>query len=103
MHISITVMALNLALPLLGSNAPAWHGDYGQARQASQSSGRPLAIFVIPSTDEPAQATQEGKFSPELAKILADQYVCVVLDPARNRASIRRTTAGCSGNAELHQ
>ena len=75
-------VALVCSLFATGS-APVWHRSYGQALEAGQRFGLPVAIFVA-AGDDADQILHKGEMSNEIRKVLAEQYVCVVLDPARD-------------------
>jgi hypothetical protein len=81
MYTSLTCLALACTIPLTGLNAPLVHSSYGDAKEASRRSGRPMAVFVAKANAvEPV--LQEGALSAQARKVLAERYVCVVLDPS---------------------
>jgi hypothetical protein len=85
MRTSIGSLALAsfLVAPLAASAQEiAWRG-YHEGQEQGQKAGKPLAVFAGIGPAGPEQLIEEGSFSPEVRKILADGYVCVYLDANR--------------------
>ena len=82
MHTSVTCLAVALLLSGAGPDESLVHRSYHQALEAGQRLGKPLAIFVVKGAASYEQTLQEGQTNPELMKVLAEQYVSVVIDAA---------------------
>jgi hypothetical protein len=84
MYTSLT--CLLLACSALVSTLPtsAAQTSYGEAKEASRLSGRPLVVFVASgATGE--RASMDGELTPQARKVLTEQYVYVVLDANADR------------------
>lgn len=79
MYTSVTCLALACSLSVVGTENPVWHQNYGKALEAGLKMNRPVAVFVARKA-QPGQATQDGLLSPDVRKVLANQYVCVLVD-----------------------
>jgi hypothetical protein len=79
-------------LPSASADEVVWQKSYRQAQEHGQKAGKPLAVFVGVGQTSPEQTVQEGSFSNEITKILADHYVCVYLDADRpeNRSLVEQ-------------
>ena len=83
MHTSVTVLAVVLSHAGAGPDEPMVHRSYHQALEEGQRLGKPLAIFVVKGATSHEQTLIEAQTSPELTKVLAEQYVSVVIDAAK--------------------
>jgi hypothetical protein len=65
-------------------DTPVWQKSYGGALEAGQKQGRPVAVFVGSGPQGQAALVKDGHFSPELLKVLAQNYVCLYLDRSQS-------------------
>src|SRR3954449_651734 len=77
------VLAGFLVAPLAASAQEVNWRSYPEAQEQGQKAGKPLAVFAGVGPGGPEQFIEEGALTPEVRKILADQYVCVYLDANR--------------------
>jgi hypothetical protein len=87
MYIPLTCLFLAGSALLATSPTSVAQNNYSEGLALSRQSGRPLVVFVATSTTG-ERASMEGKLTPEARKILAEQYVYVVLDAKADRALI---------------
>jgi hypothetical protein len=84
---SIGLLALSVLLAgsasAVSAQEIAWKRSYQEGRLQGQKTGKPLAVF-IGAGSTPEKAIPEGTLGSAIRKILADHYVCVHLDAARD-------------------
>jgi hypothetical protein len=80
MYTSFLLVALSgLVAPADTTASPAWLTDYSKASQIVARANKPLAVFLGAQADK---VSSEGQLSPEAKQFLADNYVCLHIDPA---------------------
>jgi hypothetical protein len=81
MYTSFALVALSSTLVASShQDGPTWQKDYVQARKIGQTEKRPLAVVIGQGADGCDKVCRDGKLSPELQKMLAQNYVCVYID-----------------------
>ena len=81
MYTSVALVALTSTLVASShQEGPTWQKDYVQARKLGQTEKKPLAVVFGQGADGCDKVCREGKLSPELQKMLAQNYVCVYID-----------------------
>ena len=82
MNTSIFAVVLTGAL-LSGQNgAPTWHNDYSKAQQQGIAQQKPLVVVFAPGAKAWTKVVRDANPSADVAKMLADKYVCVCVDTA---------------------
>jgi hypothetical protein len=79
MNTAILSLVLTGAL-LAGQNAATWQNDYGQARQQAAAQKKPLAVVFGSGSNGWTKVVREDRPSPDVTKVLAEQYICVYVD-----------------------
>jgi hypothetical protein len=75
MYTSIVLVALmgpGAAPQTQVSEVPSWQDNYTAARKLGQQENKPLAVFI--------GRGEKGKLTPEVQKLLAENYVCVYVN-----------------------
>jgi hypothetical protein len=84
LNTSILTIALAGAL-MPGLNlAPTWHTNYGLAQQQSAAQKKPLVVVFGSGANGWAKVIRAEAPTPEVAKLLFDNYVCVYVDTANS-------------------
>lgn len=80
MNTSILSIALASSL-LVGNNvAPSWQTSYFSAQSQVASQKKPMVVVFGTGANGWAKVVRSESPSPEVSKILAEQYVCVYVD-----------------------
>jgi hypothetical protein len=80
MYTSILLVALSgLVAPGDATESPSWLTDYNSASKQVVSAKKPLAVFLGSKADT---LSRDGQLSSDAKRILADNYVCLHIDPA---------------------
>jgi hypothetical protein len=74
------LLMLTLTAGELPAPAPGWNVDYLLARRRAAEVEKPLAVFIGLGEKGWQALGAEGQLSPEVYRLLAEQYVCVYLD-----------------------
>jgi hypothetical protein len=82
---SLVLFALSGALAAATTETPAWHTDYGRARQLGRATGRPLVVVVGSGQEGWGQLSKDGKLGQEVNRLLAANYVCVYVNAAETK------------------
>lgn len=61
-------------------SAPSWQPSYATAQKQAIAQKKPLAVVFGTGSDGWSRIVREPSASPQVAKLLADQYVCVYVD-----------------------
>lgn len=77
MNTSILTLALATAIA-----APTWETSYHRAQQTAVQQKKPLVVFFSPGSNGWSKVTGAPGPSGDVAKLLADKYVCVQVDTA---------------------
>lgn len=77
MNTSILTLALATALA-----APTWQTSYHQAQQTAVQQKKPMVVFFSPGSNGWSKVTGAAGPNGDVAKLLADKYVCVQVDTA---------------------
>jgi hypothetical protein len=81
MYTSLACVALTTSLLASSpSESVTWQNDYVAARAIAQTSKKPLAVFIGNGATGFDKVCREGSLSPELQKMLEDNYVCIYAD-----------------------
>jgi hypothetical protein len=82
MHTSVSLLITTMVIGQATAppSTPVWQKSYSEARELTQASKKPMAIFIAPGPAGAKQAITEGALTDTLQKVLATKYVCVYLD-----------------------
>jgi hypothetical protein len=65
---------------LAGQNTATWQNDYSQARQQAAAQRKPLAVVFGSGSNGWTKVVRENRPSPDVTKVLTEQYICVYVD-----------------------
>src|SRR5438132_1651736 len=83
MYTSLTILALfGFFAARPAHDGPAWLRDYAAAKDLVQIEHKPLAVFIGSGPSGWEKVAREGKPSKEIARLLAEHYVCLHVDSA---------------------
>ena len=102
MNTSILTVVLTSAL-LAGQSPqnPTWQNDYSQAQQQGAAQKKPLVVVFGSGANGWAKVVREASPSADVAKLLADKYVCVYVDTATPAGAKRAQSFGINGNVGI--
>jgi len=81
MYTSVVLVALSgSVVASYAAQDLAWQTDYAQARKMGETQRKPLAVFIGTGAAGYDKVCRDGKLSPEVQKLLADNYICVYVD-----------------------
>ncbi len=81
MYASMLLIALSGIAPAI-KDEPAWVNDYGAARKLCQKEEKPIAVFFGSGATGWNDLSREGRLDKEIARLLANHYVCLYVDQA---------------------
>jgi hypothetical protein len=86
MYTSIVLGACLMASPAteVAQKPLSWQSDYTAACRTAKGERKPLAVFVGSGPQGWQRVSHDGQLSPESRKLLADHYVCVYADTAKD-------------------
>jgi hypothetical protein len=85
MYTSVALLALaNFIAPSPAPVSLHWSADYWSAHKNAQKDQKPLVVFFGTGQSGFHKLSWEGNLTEPIQKILADKYVCVYLDTAKD-------------------
>jgi hypothetical protein len=78
-----SVFCVALFVPSESAPAPVWYDDYRTAMRRAEAEAKPLAVFIGKGESGQGTLGEEGELNTDVARLLADSYVCLYVNADR--------------------